>query len=661
MSAYLVVRELTGSELGWFAEPRKTGKARGRQRGINFNTADAQRIFPASLLAAGEVPVVSRRFSDGATQDRHIRLQQKNWRLVGDMVRGAGLEHVDVGDFLWAFIEADSGPRFVFLWDVVTKTGNPELHAQLVQKGIQFIGGMKSWPADDSASAELAATICSEASGTSVLDRFRSEAVKARSSKGTPAVQAGAKTEAVPEEQTTVQSAAAPESAPSSAAAEKPKPKRRRIEDRLHRPHILTEILKSGMALSAAAQADFIDVLDALAAELRRLLCESSLICRVEINQRKAWDQFRGVPIGFVDGGVANVTSLGAAPVAIRVGSYVVTPGETGQERERFDFELQLVDDLYESSTIGSGVYEDFFEDVAKLRDAARIACEVAGMVSLARKDKPPLALVLHGPLVNPVSPYALGVPGQPGAFPNFSAPTLAKLLPGDSKTRSGRDANFVAVYLEQLKILESWSGGVCGVVERTSSSVPGPLISLLTDKLHAGGRIDADTRREFTEKMEAYRLTDTVIFECVLEQGEYVPPLEMDKQGPDFKIPREWETEIKSYPRPLVTYVKPSAETVPVRVEWFPTKMLTHSELMCLIVHMSRLLPRYSFPVGLDIVDKHTKVPEWMSRQMNVMLSTQLMRKAMESGSPATIRMVRRILCANTRDWLFRPDFRKG
>jgi hypothetical protein len=36
-------------------------------------------------------------------------------------------------------------------------------------------------------------------------------------------------------------------------------------------------------------------------------------------------------------------------------------------------------------------------------------------------------------------------------------------------------------------------------------------------------------------------------------------------------------------------------------------------------------------------------------------------MRKAMDTGNPAAIRMVRRILSANTRDWLFRPDFRKG
>jgi len=69
----------------------------------------------------------------------------------------------------------------------------------------------------------------------------------------------------------------------------------------------------------------------------------------------------------------------------------------------------------------------------------------------------------------------------------------------------------------------------------------------------------------------------------------------------------------------------------------------MSHPELVQLIVHTSRLLPRYSFPVGLDIVDRHAKVPEWMSRQLNVILQAQLMRRAMDTGNASVIRMARR------------------
>jgi hypothetical protein len=390
-------------------------------------------------------------------------------------------------------------------------------------------------------------------------------------------------------------------------------------------------------------------------------LLEADFIHKVEINHRTTWSEFKNIQIGFVDGGMANVETLGSAPLAIRVGSYCVIPGRNDAQRERFNFEVQLVDDLYESGSGGTGVYEDVFDDVTKMRDAARITCETAGLLSLATGENPPSIALLHGPLVNPVSPYALGTPGTSDAFPNFTDGTLKKLLVGDSGARSGRDANFVAVYLEQLERLRKGKVMVCGVVERPSSSAPGPVMRKILLQLHSDGRIDANTYHQFEEKIAGYRITDSVIFECVLDEAEYIRPIEIDKQQPHNKIPATWTPEILSYPKALTTYVKSSTETLPVRVESFPSKKWTQVQLMRLIVHMSRLLPRYSFPVGLDIVDKHAKVPEWMSRQMNAMLSAQLMRKAMEIGNPAGIRLVRRILSANTRDWLFRPDFRKG
>jgi hypothetical protein len=619
------------------------------------------RIFPQRILANGDIPVISRRFTDGATQLRRIKLQEKNWRLVGDVVSGAGLELVDVGDFFWAYVDGSGELPIALVWDVVTRPGDGQLHKQIEELDIALQGGMTSWSSDHPAAGRIAAILCARRSDPEgAFTELRVEASKARDWHATQ----GLHLESVGADYRTGTGGTRDQEVPTSSTATSQahaRPKRKRIEEKLRRPHILTEILKSGMALSAAAQADFIDVLDTLSAELRQLLLEASFIGRVEINHRKVWDDVRGVPVGFIDGGVANVTSIGSAPVAIRVGSYVVVPGEKGSQREHFDFEIQLVDELYETTSSGAGIYEDFFEDVAKLRDAARIACELAGMVSMSRRSEPPRVLVLHGPLVNPVSPYALGLPGQPGAFPNFTTETIRKLLPGDEKRREAKQANFVAVYLDQLRILSSCPGAVCGVVERPSSASPGPLIEEFVRRLHDERRIDAQTRREFVEKMQGYRITDSIIFECVLDEGEYVEPIELNKQGPDHKIPNAWFAEITSYPKPLTTYVKSSAETMPVRVESFPTSALAYPKLMSLIVHMSRLLPRYSFPVGLDIVDKHAKIPEWMSRQMNAMLSAQLMRKAMDTGNPAAIRMVRRILSANMRDWLFRPDFRKG
>jgi hypothetical protein len=599
-------------------------------------------MFPEEVLAKDDIPVLSRRFSDGKVQERRIRRQEKNWRLVGDKVSGLGLELLEEGDFFWAEINTENGPPFPLVWDVVSHAGARELHEKIgAEFGAFFTARMACWPMSDPIADHLGLMVglyrpgvAAESAAPTVTPTLGNAEMKPSGDR---------------------------ERSKPLPPPPKPAPRRKRIGDRLQTPHILTQILRSGMALSANAQAGFIDVLDAISAELRGLMLDAGLIGKVDLNHAGAWAEVRGVRIGFVDGGMSNVALVGAAPVAIRVGSYIVTPGEKGPGREEFGFEIQLVDDLYEASSSKAGIFEDSFEDIAKLMDAARISCEVGGLLALAQKANAPKIALLHGPLVNPVSPYALGRPGELNAFPNFTARTIQMLLPGKQESRTGADANFVAVYLEQLKRLSVGEATVAGVVERPSSATPGPLIRTVIESLQEGGHIDASTRRTFVTKLEDYRITDSVICECVLEEGEYVTPVHMDKQGPDHKIPAVWMQEIKSYPKPLTTYLKPSRETMPIRVESFRCGPLGHPQLMTLIVHMSRLLPYYSFPVGLDIVDKHAKVPEWMSKQVNVMLQAQLMRKAMETGNANTIRMARRVLSANTRDWLFRPDFKKG
>jgi len=154
------------------------------------------------------------------------------------------------------------------------------------------------------------------------------------------------------------------------------------------------------MALSAQAQASFMDVLDTLATELRSLFLEENLIQKVAINHRATWSEFKGVPIGSLT--EVWQTSRRWVPRRSHPGRfYCVIPGRVGEGRERFNFEIQLVDDLYESGSGGAAVYEDVFDDVAKMRDAARIVCETAGLLSLTTSENPPSIALLHGPLVN--------------------------------------------------------------------------------------------------------------------------------------------------------------------------------------------------------------------------------------------------------------------
>ena len=94
-----------------------------------------------------------------------------------------------------------------------------------------------------------------------------------------------------------------------------------------------------------------------------------------------------------------------------------------------------------------------------------------------------------------------------------------------------------------------------------------------------------------------------------VLEAGEYIVPLLVDRQGPENKWPDRWKQWIRDYPNALTTYLKPSETVVPFRVEAFES-VPNIEPVLDLILHTSRLLPSYGFPVGLDIVDKFAKVP---------------------------------------------------
>src|SRR5262249_47550333 len=72
--------------------------------------------------------------------------------------------------------------------------------------------------------------------------------------------------------------------------------------------------------------------------------------------------------------------------------------------------------------------------------------------------------------------------------------------------------------------------------------------------------------------------------------------------------------------------YVHVSDTTEPVRVEVFsdiePDQV---GEAAMRVYLYSRLLPRYGFPVGLDIVDKYAHVPAWLTSAYSKLLKHHL------------------------------------
>ena len=379
---------------------------------------------------------------------------------------------------------------------------------------------------------------------------------------------------------------------------------RRRIEARIGQGEFIAGLLRVAGRESSTVQSSFVDRLSHIAGMMRELLEQNGLIRRLIYRPREFWPQQRGRSIAFIDGGVANIDLPSAAPLGIRVGSYIVRPGDETLDREQFNIELSLVDDLFSPD---SEVYDDDFIDTAKLRDAARMTSETAAAYRLARLDRRPDVILLHGPLVNPVSPYGLD------GFPSFGDQACRMFFDDENFNGDEEARQFVAVYLELLKRMESTGAPIVGVVERSIGREPVVVNRILT-QLREREHIQRDEARDVLNEIRTYGLNDASLFDVVLEEGEYVAPMAVDRQGPENKWPDRWKQWIRDYPPALTTYLKPSGTVMPFRVEGFESAADFES-VLDLILHTSRLLPSYGFPVGLDIVDKFAKVPAWMSR----------------------------------------------
>lgn len=633
---FLLVRLLAESDLGWFAALRaalnELGK--GRQRAIQVNGRIISQVLTPEQVDAKEVQLQATCRLTGTTTVRVLNKSAKNWRIGGDAAVGDAFKAAQEDDILLGVLEQGGPEPLPFEWQVVMKAADRALHARVMAR----------------CTADLKDGMACFAADTVAYDDLLSAVGWAGAQPETPAAATRHNTRR--------------RSGPSKLPVIPVHPVQRRkatVKERLRSPHILEEMLKSAVTFSSEAQIEFLEVIEKAVGALRPILEDRGWIKRVDREHKKLWPELRDVPIGFVDGGVGNLSMIGSAPVAIRVGSYIVRPGNETPAREQMAMENHLVDELYRRN---GGVFVDQYSDVGALRDAARISLEAAGAVRATQRNPELQYLLLHGSLVSPASRYTDkkedGVVVE--RFPSFSDKALEVLLPSEKVRRQGRDAQFVAVYLRQLELLAQSKTVVCGVVERegTSRAVVTALFEALGSEYLEQALPDdpSTTLNAIVHALEQFRVSDVLLFHCLLHEGEYVVPFAIDRNLVR-KAPNEWKTEISRIPKPWVTYLKAGEDMVPFRLEMFEAAARTQADRLArMVMHFAWLLPNYLFPAGLQVVDQHVKIGSWMTRPVNTHMAVSLFKSAMESGDPARIAAVRRMLSGGTRDWLFRPSF---
>lgn len=627
---------LTGSDLGWFAVHRPATAS--KQRALNINADIAERLLSARVLDAGGVELRCRCLYPGGehTEKRNLWKVGKNWRFGGPKLEGEVFRDVGAGDlFLLRSPIHNDGDREVS-FNFVSRAVDRETHQWIMQCE------------PDLATNSMTAVV----TGSEVFKTLGQKLL------GMTTEQKERKLPAVAARPTRISVQIMPvQPIPVEADADR---KPRTVRDRIRSPHILSQMLRVSSDFSAEAQYEFTKVLEALAEQLRQALLAAGMISSITRDHGGLWSDVRGSKTAFVDGGIANLNMLGSAPVAARVGGYIVTPGDRSEARERFVMVKHLIDELYVAPA--GGIYTTLFPDSGALRDAARISVESAGAVHITQEEPDVKYLFLHGALVNPVSRYTdIMEAGQPVAiFPEFSRKALEVLLPAGERDRTGKDANFIRVYLKQLQLLQESEALVCGVVERESqaSSVYRQLVARVIthpDVPSLLPKAPDDWAHWFTDIADQFRITDALLFRCVLQPGEVLTPVAIDRNEMR-RAPAAWAADIQQYPMPWVSYLLPTEWGLPVRIELFDKDRKHFQGLARLVMHCCWLLPRYAFPVGLDIVDKYAKVPNWMARPINTNTAVQALRRAMDAGETETFNALRRMLCGSARDWLFRP-----
>jgi hypothetical protein len=429
-------------------------------------------------------------------------------------------------------------------------------------------------------------------------------------------------------------------------------------------PHIVVPLLSHLASLTAEDNLKFPVQLKRLADQFRSILELEDSPLRIEKITRdhlNAWSEVQQQRFAYLDGGVAKIAGLpGTEPTALRVGIYSVQPGnESLQTRETWDLQPFVVGDIIDKKT-GIELEEDQQIDLRRLGEAARYVLEPLTGLRFAANTHID-ALFLHGPLINQFVMYDEGephfIPFLSEEFLHRVGITHAEVEAKIKEIPPGRDKKvmwrqFMAIYgYVALRLFDSETPFL-GIVERSAGTwlAHAVLAAAIEAKI-----IKPAYQKKVASLLKRYGISDDFLFGCVLDEGEYITSTIIPKN--EVRRARDhWRPVVSQYPRPFATMLKTTEFTFPFRVEMNKSAKAKEKQLLRLLYHTARLLPRYAFPVGLDIVDKYAKVPDWLSKNISARLAASVLNRAMAEGDAKLVAQVRQLLAHTPRDFFYRP-----
>ena len=432
----------------------------------------------------------------------------------------------------------------------------------------------------------------------------------------------------------------------------------------LKAPHIVVPLLSHLASLSAEDNLKFPIQLKRLSDQFRAILETDECplrIHKIERDHLSTWADAEGKRYTYLDGGLAKIAGLpGTEPTAMRVGIYSVRPGEIRLDhRENWALYPFVVGDIIDKNT-GVHMDDDDQMDMRRLGEATRYTLEALCGLRFVETNNDVDAVFSHGPLINQFVMYD---EDEPHFLPFLSKEFLTEVgIERSEVERRIRDIprrggermwrQFMAVYGYIISKICEIDVPFIGVVER---GVGTWLASAVLTHAVDAKIVTRDYRRKVMTLLKRYGISDDFLFGCILAEGEFITPVTIAKNEP--RRAREiWKPVVSQYPNPFATMLKTTEFTFPFRVEMNPSARHKQDEVMRLLYHTARLLPRYAFPAGLDIVDKYAKVPQWLSRNISARLAASVLNRAMAEGNARLIAQVRQLLAHTPRDFFYRP-----
>jgi hypothetical protein len=478
------------------------------------------------------------------------------------------------------------------------------------------------------------------------------------------------------------------------------------VKDELQRqPHLFMKLAENALTVAESLRGNYFKNTASFIADLRKAIRAAAegkrpdQILKTESVGDADWSQFQGEVVTFVDGGVGQAKLSSQVPILLRIGSYLVRTGERNlAEREQFGYYPVILGDLEG----GSKERKDFI-------DIVRITAELLGGLAALDRNPDLDVLMFHGPLVYLVGSYAGHTPFTENDIDIFlrhyaSDPEKGKQIKEEFlreakldiyprmtdnftewiKLRVFEPLAFMAYLLRRL-IYEAKKRKnmplIAGVVERNDSS---KFIDIILQRVFRGlsknskqdyfndmhGRADLTSPKALIDKL-GYK--DALLLGMLLDPGQYTEPWTTDKYQSlhtgQLTLPRKSVkepvdfTSLKpsdtGFPSVRACYVQVSKTTDPIRVETFEELGEDQiAEAARRVYLYSRLLPGYGFPVGLDIADKYSHVPNWLTEAYGKLIRYHL-GVSLQSGEISDAEMRRILVQAiymTNRDWLFRP-----